>query len=170
MPKSRFTIARVLGLIIILAVFLTGLRSGSNDWFGLIYTVVFLTLIYAAIAAKFRGPFWYGFAVAGWPYFILAFGPWIAGPPGAEPQHVVNRNIVTSVILEIVTGSMYRIDSISFAGGIPPTDSLSIMMSNLRSANRNGICHSGLTLLLACAGGLLARTLARRDRDTEAAA
>jgi hypothetical protein len=37
MRNSRFTIARLLGVIVIFSMFLTALRSGSNDWFKLIH-------------------------------------------------------------------------------------------------------------------------------------
>jgi hypothetical protein len=165
MPKSRMTIASLLGLIAIVAMILTALRSGSNDWFKLNYTLVFLTLVYAAIAARYRGPFWYGFAIAGWAYFLIAFGPWIGTQQVGHPQHAVNRNIVTSLFLEIVSAIMDRIDAISHAEGTPPVDSVSMMMANLRSANRDGICHCSLTLLFACLGGFVSRTLAKRERE-----
>jgi hypothetical protein len=45
MRRSRFTIAGLLGVIVMLSMFFAGLRSGSNDWFKLIYTLVFLTLV-----------------------------------------------------------------------------------------------------------------------------
>lgn len=167
MPKSRLTIAGLLVLIVILSMLLTALRSGSNDWFKLIYTLVFLTLVYAAIAARYRGPFWHGFAIAGWAYFIIAFGPWIGAPP---PHQNVNRNLVTSVVLEIVTAIMYRIDAMAYPGGIPPTDGTSMMLSDVRSANREGITHCSLTLLFACAGGFLSRSVAIRSKATTTSA
>jgi hypothetical protein len=77
MTKGRFTIARLLAAICLLGIVLAGLRSGSNDWFKLIYTLTFMTLVYAAIVARYRDTFWYGFAVAGWAYFVVGFGPWI---------------------------------------------------------------------------------------------
>jgi hypothetical protein len=161
MPPSRFTIAGLLGVIVILSMFFAGLSSGSNDWFKLIYTLVFLTLVYAAIAARYRGPFWYGFAVAGWVYFLIAFGPWIATHAGGEPLHGVNRNIVTSVVLEIVTAIMFRLDVMASGDAMPATDIASMMVLKLREANREGITHCALTILFAVAGGWLARRMAK---------
>jgi hypothetical protein len=158
MGRGRFTIARLLIAIVFFGIVLAGLRSGSNDSFKLIYTLTFITLIYSAIAARYRGAFWHGFAVAGWAYFIVAFGPWIGSPPGSFPLHTVNRNIVTSVILEIVSGTMSAIDAASpGAGGMPNN-----MIDQLRWANRDGICHSALTLVFATLGGLVSRRMARR--------
>src|SRR5262245_25907390 len=104
MHHGRLTIAWLLAAIVVLGILFAGLRSGSNDWFKVIYTATFITLVYAAITARYRGAFWYGFAVAGWAYFLIGFGPRIGSPPGSEPLHAVNRNIVTSVVLEIVSG------------------------------------------------------------------
>src|SRR4051812_23788071 len=110
MPRGRFTIGKLLGVITFCGILLAGLSSGSNDWFKSIYTLTFLTLVYAAIAARYRGPSWYGFAVAGWAYFVVGFGPWIGSPPGSEPLRAVNRNLDTAVVLEIVSGTMMRRD------------------------------------------------------------
>ncbi len=93
-------------------VILAGLRSGSNDWFKSIYSLTFLTLVYAAIAVKSRGAFWYGFAVAGWAYFIVGFGPWIGSPQGTQPLRAVNRNLITSIILEVVTDKLSDPDTL----------------------------------------------------------
>jgi hypothetical protein len=168
MRRSRFTIARLLGAIVILSLFFAGLRSGSNDWFKLIYTLVFLALVYAAIAARYRGPFWYGFAVAGWSYFLIGFGPWIGTHAGGEPLHGVNRNIVTAVVLEIMTAIMFRLDVMASGDSVPVNDVASMMVLKLREANREGITHGALTILFALAGGWLSRRIAKqRDHQPE---
>ncbi len=166
MRRSRFTIAGLLGVIVILSMIFAGLRSGSNDWFKLIYTVVFIALVYAAIAARYLGPFWYGFAVAGWAYFLIAFGPWIATGSASSPQHGVNRSIITSVVLEIVSAIMFRMDFVAAGNALPPTDAASMMILNLRSANREGISHCALAILFALAGGWVGRVVAKR-RDLQ---
>ena len=136
MRQSRFTIARMLGIIMLFGIVFAGLRSGSNDWFKLIYSLAFFALVYAAIAARYCGPFWYGFAVSGWAYFVIGFGPWIGSPPGSEPLRAVNRNLVTSVVLEVVSGSISIGDPPSSATGLT-----AMMISQMHSANRDGICH-----------------------------
>ncbi|WP_406699296.1 hypothetical protein V5E97_10525 [Singulisphaera sp. Ch08] len=153
MRENRLTIARLLGLILFFGVIFAGLRSGSNDWFKLTYSLTFLALVYAAIAARYRGAFWYGFAVAGWAYFVVGFGPWIGSPPLTEPLRAVNRNLVSSVVLEIVSGTMSRHDS-------SPSGSRSMLFA-MHWANRDGIGHCVLTVLFAIAGGLGSRSLAR---------
>jgi hypothetical protein len=159
MRQSRLTIARMLGIIMLCGIVFAGLRSGSNDWFKLIYSLTFFALVYAAIAARYRGPFWYGCAVSGWAYFIVAFGPWIGSPPGSEPLRAVNRNLVTSVVLEVVSGTMSISDPPSSATGLT-----AMMISQMHSANRDGICHCALTTLFAVAGGFVSSAMARRHR------
>jgi hypothetical protein len=157
MYYSRITIASLLGVVLFFGIVFARLRSGSNDWFKLIYTLTFLTLVYAAIATRYRGPFWYGFAIAGWAYFMIGFGPWIGSPPGSEPLRAVNRNLVTSVILEIVSGALFRDD-------VPPPGPalFPMMVSQMHSANRDGMGHCTLTILFAVAGGFVSRALSRR--------
>jgi hypothetical protein len=158
MHHGRFTIARLLGAIMFFGIVFAGLRSGSNDWFKLIYTLTFIMLVYATIAARYRGAFWYGFAVAGWAYFIIGFGPWIGSPPGSEPLRAVNRNLVSSVVLEIVSGTMSRRDLAPSGAGGPATN----MILQMHWANRDGICHSALTILFAFGGGIVSGVVARR--------
>ena len=159
MNRGRMTIGRLLLAIMFFGFIFASLGSGSNDWFKLIYTLTFISLVYAAIAARYRGAFWYGFAVAGWAaYFIVGFGPWIGSPPGSEPLRAVNRIIVTSVVLEIVSGNMPESE-------MPAADASGLesnMVRQMHWANRDGICHSALTILFAVVGGSVSRFLANR--------
>jgi hypothetical protein len=146
--RHRFTIAGLLITILFFAILFAGLRSGSNDWCKLIYSFTFVTLVYAAIAARYRGAFWYGFAVAGWAYFIVAFGPWIGVRPVSEP---VNRSLITSFVHEVVVAVLARSDPQPLATGI----------DDVLQANREGIFHCALTVLFALLGGSVAKVLAR---------
>jgi hypothetical protein len=159
MRRGRLTIASLSGAVIYCGIIFAGLRSGSNDWFKSIYTLTFVTLVFAAIAARYRGPFWYGFAIAGWAYFIIGFGPWIGAPIGSEPQQAVNRNLVTSVVLEFVSGTMSMRDARPQPGAGAPVANL---IFQPQWSNRDGICHSALTVTFAFLGGFVSRTLARR--------
>lgn len=160
MRKGRLTIARLLGVILFFGVILAGLRSGSNDWFKSIYTLTFILLVYAGIAARYRGAFWYGFAVAGWAYFVVGFGPWINSPAGSPPPGTVNRNLISSVILEVVTGSMPSSDSaVTYTAGGPT----GIVWFQKQSDNRNGIGHCALTILFGFVVGLVTRRHAKEE-------
>lgn len=159
----RISIALLLGLILATGLILAALRSASNDAFKLIYGLTFLLLVYAAIAARYRGAFWHGFAIAGVAYFLVGFGPWINSLSSTVPQHAVNRNLGTSVVLEIVNAWIARTEPRP-----PYGDRARIIRylnnNDLRYANRNGITHCALTLLFALGGGQVSRTLARRSR------
>ena len=96
------------------------------------------------------------------PIFIIAFGPWIGGPPGSEPQQTVNRNIVTSVVLEIVSGTMSMRDPRPQPGAGVPVANLILQP---QWSNRDGICHSVLTILFGFLGGFASRSLARRPSN-----
>jgi hypothetical protein len=153
--KLRVSLVGLIGVVLLLAIIFAGLRSGSNDWFKSIYTLTFILLIYAAIAARYRGAFWYGFAIAGWAYFLLGFGS------GSHSRSsAVNRNLVSSIILEIVSGTMAAGDP-----SPPGNFAQATMLRDLRWANRDGICHSGLTVVFASLGGLFSRRMAARARE-----
>ncbi len=111
-----------------------------------------------AIAAGYRGAFWYGFAVAGWAYFLIGFGPWIGSPLGSEPPRAVNRNTVSSVVHEIVSGTMSRSDPAPPGAGGLATN----LILQMHWANRDGICHSALSLLFTFVVGLVSGVVARR--------
>lgn len=148
----RFSIARAIGVIFLLAMVLAGMRSGSNDAFKSIYSLTFVMLLYAAIVARYRGPFWHGFAVVGWAYFLFTLGPWMGSPPRPD-----NRNLISNIIPEILGGV--------FAANDPPpirfNPRLASMRIDLLRANREGICNAALTLLFASIGGYAAGRLAR---------
>lgn len=158
MRKSRVTIASLLGLILLCGIFLAGLRSGSNDWVKLTYSLTFLSLVYAAIAARYRGAFWYGFAVAGWAYFVIGFGPWINTPLESTPPPALNANLLTSVVLQSMANALSENDSpMTFRIG-----ALTARMVSINDANRIGIGHCALTMVFGLAGGLVAKFLVRQ--------
>jgi hypothetical protein len=78
--RHRFPIAVLMAGVLLLALGLTVLRSGSFAWFRALYAVTLLALLLAIIAARYRpvreGAFWFGYAVFGWGYFLIGIGPW----------------------------------------------------------------------------------------------
>jgi hypothetical protein len=156
-PSARFSLAALIGGVTVCAVLFAALQSGSNDWFKTVYSVTFLLLLYAAIAARYRGPFWYGFAIVGWAYFLVGFGNWIGAGFGHE---TTNRHVISAVILEAVSGTIATRDPPP--PGIPPLASMN-NWTEIRRQNREGICHSALTLIFAIVGGVLARRMARQS-------
>jgi hypothetical protein len=159
MKRPIASVKTLLGLVLGCAVFLAALRTGTSLWFKALYSLVFTLLVYAAVAARYRGAYWYGFAVAGWAYFLLGYGPWFAAGPDHHPNRLVNRNLISSVLLEVVS------HGIEDAPGPTPlgSDPASIFVPwEDRVANRNGVLHTGLTLVFAALGGVAGREIARR--------
>jgi hypothetical protein len=66
-------------VVVITGVGLAALRDASEMWAGIVLTLVLLilgTAVFGAIYSRGRRRAgWLGFAVFGWGYFMLAFGP-----------------------------------------------------------------------------------------------
>jgi hypothetical protein len=72
----RLTISGMMAVVVLAAVGFAAMRSGSGLWLRVIYSLVAMALLTATVLARYRGAFWYGFAVFGWGYFLLGLGPW----------------------------------------------------------------------------------------------
>jgi hypothetical protein len=88
-----------------------GLRDGLHGfadrldfWLSALYTFTMVLLLVAVIAARYRRgnekAFWFGFAVFGWGFFLLGYGPWRTATSDPTEQRVpLNRNLVTSKVI-----------------------------------------------------------------------
>lgn len=80
MKPFRVSIAAFLGAIAVLAVGFMGLREGTELWAFVTFVIALLFLIGATLTSLLRPveqrAGWTGFAVVGWVYFGLNFGPW----------------------------------------------------------------------------------------------
>jgi len=154
--RLRVSMAGLLGVVL----FLAGLRSGSDGWFRAVYTATAASLLFAIVAARHLGAFWYGFAAVGLAYFVIGFGPWVPSPPGSEGRGL-NRNLATSALVELAT--------LAIADREPPPAGTVNYLYNLmregRKANLNGILHSALTVALAVGGGAVSRGLSASGRQ-----
>jgi hypothetical protein len=80
MRLPRFTIAGLMGLVVVVAVGVAALRFASELWAGLLLMPT-LGVLGAAVhafheRAGSRRSWWRGFALFGWGYLVLAMGPW----------------------------------------------------------------------------------------------
>ena len=104
MRTSRFSIAGLMGAVLVAAVGLAALRSASPIWAGamllLTYVVLGLAILCAVLRGRARRAWWLGFCVFGWGYLGLrgesgpgvdsiklpttamleALGPWLGVP------------------------------------------------------------------------------------------
>jgi hypothetical protein len=158
MVRFRVSLAGLLLVVLFAGLVLAALRSGSDAWARSIYTATAAALLFAGVAARYRGVFWHGFAVVGAGYFVVGFGPWVAGPPGAEGRGL-NRNLTTAVVVDAV------VEAIAPPDNPPPGHNTDYYLAREgHKANLRGIAHSALTVMLAVGGGVGARVLAAGAR------
>ena len=158
MVRFRISLAGMILGVFYAGLVFAALRSGSDAWTRAIYTFTAASLLFAAVAARHRGVFWHGFAVAGVAYFVIGFGPWVAGPPGSEGRGL-NRNLSTAALVDAVADAMTPPEA-------PPAGHNSgyYLMREGQKANLRGIAHSALTVIIAAGGGALSRALAAGAR------
>ncbi len=148
----------ILGMIVVVAAFamaFAALRSASDLWFGAVYTFTVILLLLSVIVARFRRgdekAFWFGFAVFGWGFFLLGFGPWMIplsdleeGEPGR-----LNPSLLTSkVIFFLVTRLRKKPDDLVDVEKI--------------TSNTIGIAHLMITMAVAICGGMIGALVRRR--------
>jgi hypothetical protein len=154
--RLRLSIAGLMVLVLFLGIWLAAMRSGSGLWLQVSWTLTASVLVTATIAARYRGAFWYGFAIAGWGYFLLGSVAWIGLENSQFPgAGTLNRMLVSADLVVYLC---------SYVPGFR-TEGFSSALEMERCRNIEVICHSMLTLLFAPAGGMIARLIASQNRD-----
>ena len=78
--RPRLSLRALMAFIVVLAVAIAALRSTSEYWVSTTFsmTLFFLTTAVLGVAYRrgSRRAFWLGFALFGWVYWLLSFGPW----------------------------------------------------------------------------------------------
>jgi MFS family permease len=155
MKRLQVSIAAITLIVVACAMALTALRTASDFWLSAFYTFTTVLLLLAVIAARFRRgnerTFWFGFAVFGWGFFLLGYGPWRtqAADPGERNNGSLNPNLVTSRV--ILSLAPYLIK-----------DSDNLEDVDKFTANTVSIAHMLVTLALAIGGGVVAVLMRRR--------
>lgn len=183
--RLHFSLAGLLGAVAFVAVGCAALRYASDWWASGVLTLA-VGLLLGGTLALFLRPgrpraFWAGFALFGWAYLLLCFGPWIGSAMGPrlittrffqwlEPKF---RTTGDPVPWGNSPGLVYSNNN----GGAPGSgtsvvwdiagQSLPPAVPAWNSFQSAG--HSWFALLAAFAGGLLgARCLAAADRQEKA--
>jgi hypothetical protein len=104
MKRLQVSILTLILIIAACAMAFMALRTASDFWLSALYTFTTVLLLVAVIAARFRRggekAFWFGFAVFGWGFFLLGYGPWRTATSDPTEQRVpLNRNLVTSKVI-----------------------------------------------------------------------
>lgn len=162
MQPPRLTLAGQIGVIVVVAVGFAALRSGSLGWYRTIYSLTILALAVAALAARYRGPFWRGFAVVGWGYFLLGMGPWFIRMEMGGPSVSLNHDLLTSVWIKQLSEH-----AIAVSDTMPATpEGMAIRAERIRRIGyTTAIAHSLFSLLVATIGGIAAARLEARRSE-----
>lgn len=91
----RLTVAGLLILVGFLALGFGALKNPSILWACSVFMLANCALVVATIGSlvrrgRSRG-FWTGFAVAGWTYWLLSFGPWFSTTALTPPPLITTR-------------------------------------------------------------------------------
>ncbi len=77
----RISIRSIMAFIVINAVGLAAIRSGSPVWSGVMVSITFFTMVCSllgvALTRGMRRVYWSGFATLGWSYLLLRYAPWL---------------------------------------------------------------------------------------------
>ncbi len=170
MRRFRFSIAGLMGIVLIAAVGLAGLRNASALWAGTLLMLTCATLALAVVGAIYcRGPrqaWWLGFAIFGWGYLALlkcCSDPSVALHPLSVLLEIFGVRVILPPPRGIMGGS---VGGPGFGGafggpsGPPPLVDRSFAI----------VAQCLWTLAIATAGSILARIVfasARTDRAEE---
>jgi hypothetical protein len=165
MRSFRLSLASAMMILVVIALECLALRSGTHRAFRWAYTLTVLSLLASTVAARDRGPFWYGFAVVGWGYFLLGVGPWAAILPNSPiAERRVNYSLLTSYWLDTICNALV----VEPTPPEPPESAGATPIAYLvaqRQLNTVAIGHTALTFVFAFAGGILGCWFARVRSD-----
>jgi hypothetical protein len=154
MPRFRLTISGMSAVILVCAILLAAARSPNDLWstaaFSASLLVLGVALIGALFARRARRTYWAGFAVLGWGYMLIVFGPWCD----------------THIAPLLITRSVFELVHFRFQGDLPERPYVRVIAPGLVMFGYQQIAHSLTAVLL----GLLGGTLARRFAAPEVAA
>jgi hypothetical protein len=162
MPK-RFSIPSLMAVILLIGLGLAAMRSASFLCLQVIYTATVVALLLSILLAKYSrsdSPFYIGFAVFGWGYFLLAIGPWTFW----ITSWVSGRGIVLATRAYVLLLSNYPIDFLavhlaSETVSVPVQGADAIVQSSDIAA---GVGHILFVWLFGLVGGLMATYLSSR--------
>jgi hypothetical protein len=173
MGRLRFSIASLLGVVLFVAVGVAALREATDGWdsglFGMTLLALLVGVLLAASRPGDRRPFWVGFTLFGWAYLVASLIPTVEARlpttkglayldskiPGRSLYADLDSSGTTFTVRNLAVSPEHRGGTVRIwkigAGSNGTTDNF------LR------IGHSLLALVMAFAGGHLARHLATRE-------
>jgi hypothetical protein len=86
MKRPQITIAQIILVVLVAAIGLAAIRSGSAAWAGAMFSITVFAMICSllgvALGRGMRRIYWSGFATLGWSYLLLMYIPWLHGNVG----------------------------------------------------------------------------------------
>jgi hypothetical protein len=77
----RITIAELILVVVVAAIGLAAIRSGSAAWSGAMFSITLFAMICSLLGIVLgrgaRRVYWSGFATLGWSYLLLMYVPWM---------------------------------------------------------------------------------------------
>jgi hypothetical protein len=81
MKRPKITIAHLIIVVVVAAIGLAAIRSGTAAWAGAMFSITFFAMICSllgvALGRGMRRIYWLGFATLGWSYLLLVYTPWL---------------------------------------------------------------------------------------------
>jgi hypothetical protein len=154
----RFSIAGLMGAVLVAAIGLAALRDPSELWAGVIFLLTCGVLMLAVVGVVCRGEarraWWLGFALFGWGYLVLAFFLALNGVLPALPTTPLIRRVLPNIVAPggMMGGGMRSVDLLPQFGGMG-----CVVGGAFTGMEEWRISHSLLALLAAVLGGTLAR-------------
>ncbi len=169
MFKVRVSISALMLVVVLFALEFAALRSGSQLWFSVVYTLTALLLMFAIVASKYgrraARPFWFGFAAFGWGYLLLVM---IAYRHSTYGGQIDDSRAAWSLL-----SSQWVATSLHWFRGDAPVAGFDVKMRRDSDEITEfarctaQIAHMMITLIVALFGGAIAIVLrGRRERPT----
>jgi hypothetical protein len=187
MCLPRFSIAGLMGLVVVVAVGAAALRFASELWASVLLMLTLGVLGAAVLACHERTEknraWWRGFALFGWGYVLLAMGPWAS--------EAISPHLPTTMGLDALyakmhpapdAGSIYSIVGLGSGDWVTHLDSSGTTVISLGTLPRNvtprawlgnstpesfrRVGHCLWALLVAGVGGIIGRAFDATGRQT----
>jgi hypothetical protein len=116
--RLRVTIRGLIALVLLVGFGLAALRGATIGWTAASILAVLAILCTATLGGLVRrGPSrseWIGFALFGWAYFLLHFGPWADWKRGYGPARFTTSAVVSLIMPRLDAD----LDGSEFVGGL----------------------------------------------------
>jgi len=104
MTQFRFSLAGLMGAMFVVAIALAAMVSTSDVWSTSLFSAAAFALFVAILGIIYcrerLRAFWVGFAVLGWGYMLLGYGPWF--------QNHVSPSLLTSALASSLYPKLLR--------------------------------------------------------------